>query len=335
MGAACRPPALFMVVAMMEKLTYQIIENYRSDAKNYPGIGRAMQISNGKYEVIVTLDVGIRIMHFSLVGRPNIFDDDCALIENMPDGRTWYSYGGQRLWHAPEAFPRSYAIDDIPLEKYEITDKGIRMYREIEAESNIQKIVEIEFCEDKLIVYNRLVNRNPWPVELAAWTQTAIADGLMVYPVTQRNSGLLPNTHYVVWPYAKMTDSRAYFGEQFITIVTDSQNADPFKFGYPDEYGWAALFTNGMCFVKKFGFCEKAVYPDRGCNLECYVQDWGAEMEDLSPLQTLQPGQMCEHKNEWYLFDNVSCPKPKDEAEIFRVLCPMIESVGLEMPERK
>lgn len=316
----------------MADLTYQIIENYRSDAKNYPGIGKAMRIANHKYEVIVTLDVGIRIMHFSLVGRPNMFDDDCALIENMPDGRTWYSYGGQRLWHAPEAFPRSYAIDDIPLESYETTEKGICMVRAVEAESNIQKIVEIEFCDDKLTVYNRLVNRNPWSVELAPWTQTAIAEGLMVYPVTQRNSGLLPNTHYVVWPYAKMTDPRVYFGERFVTIRTDRKNTDPFKFGYPDEYRWAALFHDNMCFVKTFDFCENAIYPDRGCNLECYVQDWGAEMEDLSPLKILQPGETYEHKNEWYIFDDVQRPDGKDEAGIFRALRPIIETICLAMP---
>jgi len=49
----------------MADLTYQIIENYRSDAKNYPNIGKAIRIANRKYEVIVTLDVGIRIMHFA------------------------------------------------------------------------------------------------------------------------------------------------------------------------------------------------------------------------------------------------------------------------------
>lgn len=319
----------------MGNLTCKIIENYRSDAKNYPPIGKAMYLSDGKYEVIVTLDVGIRIMHFSLVGRPNMLDDDCAYIERMPDGRVWYSYGGQRLWHAPEAFPRSYAIDDIPLEKYELTERGIRMVRAVEAESNIQKIVQIEFCGGGLTVYNRLVNKNPWPVELAVWTQTAVNDALMVYPVTQRDSGLLPNTHYVLWPYAKMTDPRVYFGEKFVTVVTDRKNTDPFKFGYPNEHGWAALLRGGMCFLKTFGFLENGVYPDRGCNLECYVQDWGAEIEDLSPLKLVQPGEMYEHKNRWYIFEDVVRPNARDEGGIFAALQPVIESVGLAMPARK
>ena len=68
----------------MANMTYKILENYRPDAKNYPPVGRAMYLTDGKYEVIVTLDVGIRIMYFSLVGRPNMFDDDCALIEICP-----------------------------------------------------------------------------------------------------------------------------------------------------------------------------------------------------------------------------------------------------------
>lgn len=319
----------------MSKITHEIIENYQEflQAKNYPNIGRAMKLSNGVFDVIVTLDVGPRIMHFSLAGKKNMFNDDCSLIENMPDGKTWYSYGGHRVWHAPEAFTRSYAIDDKPLEKYELTENGICMYREEEEWTHIQKIIEIEFKEDRLVVYNRLVNKGAWPAEMAVWGQTSFAkDSLLVCPVTQRGTGLLPNASYVMWPYARMNDPRAYFGQRFITVNTDSVNPEAFKFGYPDEMGWAALINFDMCLIKSFKHDRKGTYPDMGCSFESYTQNWGGEIEDLTPLKIVKPGKMYEHKNEWFIFDNVKRPDPRNEDEVSDVMAPLLEKAGLELP---
>lgn len=317
----------------MGKVTFEIIENYKPDAVNYKNIGRAMKLTNGIYDVIVTLDVGPRIMHYSLCGQPNMLNDDCALVENMPDGKVWYSYGGHRVWHAPEAFPRSYAIDDIPLEKYELTENGIIMYRQVEEWSLIQKIIEVELLDDRMIVYNRLVNKGAWAIEMAVWGQTSFSkDCLLICPVTQRGTGLLPNTAYVMWPYARMNDPRPYFGQRFITVNTDSVNPEAFKFGYADEMGWAAIINHGQCMIKAFEHDRKGTYPDMGCSFESYTQDWGGEFEDLTPLKVVKPGKTFEHKNEWFLFGDVKRPDPRNEDEVSAVMAPLLEKAGLELP---
>lgn len=310
----------------MNNYTYEMISNYQN-------IGKAIKMTNGVFELIVTLDVGPRIMHFSLCGKPNMFNDDCALKEEMPNGRTWYSYGGHRVWHAPEKFPRSYAIDDIPLEKYELTEKGIVMVRKEEEWTHIQKIIEIQFEPDRLVVYNRLVNNGAWAIEMAVWGQTSFAkDSLLICPVTQRNSGLLPNTAYVMWSYARMNDPRAYFGQRYISVNTNSVDTEPFKFGYADELGWAALINYDMCLIKAFQHDRKGVYPDMGCSFESYTQDWGGEIEDLTPLKLVQPGKTLEHKNEWFIFDGVRRPDPKNDDDIGAVMEPILEKAGLEIP---
>ena len=129
----------------MAKVTYEVFENYQEGKVNFENIGRVMKLSNGRCEAIVTLDVGPRIMHFSLCGEKNMLNDDCSLKELMPDGRTWYSYGGHRVWHAPEKFPRSYVIDSAPLENYTITENGICMYHKGEVWTHNQKMIELEF----------------------------------------------------------------------------------------------------------------------------------------------------------------------------------------------
>src|SRR2546430_11260514 len=54
------------------------------------------------------------LVHFGFVGSPNefhLFPDQVG----QKGGTTWRSYGGHRLWHSPEANPRSYQPDNSPI----------------------------------------------------------------------------------------------------------------------------------------------------------------------------------------------------------------------------
>jgi hypothetical protein len=250
----------------MGSFNYEILDNYRD-------IGKAIKMTDGAYEVIATLDVGPRIMHISLAGRENMLSDDCSLKEEMPDGRTWYSYGGHRLWHAPEKFPRSYVIDDEPLEKYEVLEDGVVLRQKEEDWTHIQKIIEVRLTGGRVRVTNTLVNKGAWAAEMAVWSQTSVSrECLLVCPATQRNTGLLPNTYYVNWPYSRMNDPRVYWGQRFVTVENNRTDPTAFKFGYPDELGWSAIFNFDMCMVKTFTHDRKGTYADMGCSFESYTR---------------------------------------------------------------
>jgi hypothetical protein len=70
-------------------------------------------LSNGAAEVVVTTDVGPRIIRYARAGGEN-------MLAELPDAVTrtalgdWKAWGGHRLWHAPEGMPRSYAPDNAP-----------------------------------------------------------------------------------------------------------------------------------------------------------------------------------------------------------------------------
>ncbi|MGL4554687.1 MAG: hypothetical protein ACRC33_26270, partial [Gemmataceae bacterium] len=46
---------------------------------------------------------------------------------------------------------------------------------------------------------------------------------------------------------------------------------------------------------------EGAAYPDRGCNVETFTDADMLEMETLSPLVTLAPGEAVTHAEAWSL----------------------------------
>ena len=49
-----------------------------------------------------------------------------------------------------------------------------------------------------------------------------------------------------------------------------------------------------------------AEYPDYGCSNEFYTCPDFLEVETLSPLYTLKPGEACEHVEEWELIPEKS-----------------------------
>jgi hypothetical protein len=81
----------------------------------YLNLPNCIRLTNGEVEIIVTTDVGPRIISYNFVGGENILGEhpnarvETALGEFKP-------YGGHRLWIAPENMPNSYAPDNAPIE---------------------------------------------------------------------------------------------------------------------------------------------------------------------------------------------------------------------------
>ena len=71
-----------------------------------------------------------------------------------------------------------------------------------------------------------------------------------------------------------------------------------------------------------------AVYPDYGVSYETYTNDYMMEMESLSPLTRLEPGDTINHLEEWELIENVSRPAADNEEDIQKVVKCCIEGCG-------
>jgi hypothetical protein len=300
---------------------------------DFAGLGRALRVSDGRQEIVAALDVGPRVMRYALgSGGANMFEESIPAAEELGDGRTWRSWGGHRVWHSPEAFPRSYVPDGSPLESWEKLDDGLLLRQAEEPWTHIRKSLEVRLLPDRVRTVNTLANAGAWPVELSVWSMTvASRGGFEVIPVVQRNSGLLPNRSVVLWPDSPMNDRRVGWGERYITIDNDTSVATAFKLGVPNEYGWAAYFNHGMCLLVTHTHQRGASYPDFGCSWETFVADWGVELETLSPLVTLKPGASVSHVEEWRLFEGMDRPG-RDEDALARLLAPVQQAAGITLP---
>ena len=59
--------------------------------------------------------------------------------------------------------------------------------------------------------------------------------------------------------------------------------------------------TKGLKFTLDFDYLEGERYPDFECNVESYTNNIMLEIETLSPLYELQPGETKTHVERWNL----------------------------------
>lgn len=303
---------------------------------NYANYGRCVEMSNGIVEAVITVDCGPRIIRYAFCGKDNMMYEDInrlgcekgsAFDEFYGDGAVWYSYGGHRLWVSPESLPRTYYPDNGTVE-YEINGNSVKFICPEQVRNNIKMITTVTLAETSsdVIVSHEVINTGAFEVEFAAWALSVMSGGGMcVVAQPTRNTGLLSNRAIALWPYAKMTDDRVYWGESYITLTQKKDCASPFKFGLTNESGYAMLFNHDCLFVKNYTHDMNGTYPDGGMSFESYTNSEFIEVETLSPLKKLTPGESVVHSEQWRLFADVKKPAQNDEAAIAEA----VRNIGL------
>lgn len=255
------------------------------------------------------LTTSLRITELLPAGKLNILAD----LSNFPPVPTPYGdfhfHGGHRLWHAPEAMPRTYVPDAGEMAITNLPD-GVILETQTEPHTGIRKRIEIHLAADRpsVTLAHTLANDGLWPVELAPWAITQFRlGGTVVLPMQVGNvdpAGLLHNRQFSLWPYTHFNDPRVIWGDNFIVFKADAA-LPPFKIGYFNPHGWLAYWIDGVLFRKTFAVHPGLHHPDNNCNAEIYCNDLFVELESLAPLKILNPGDSMIHVETWDLFEEV------------------------------
>jgi hypothetical protein len=274
----------------------------------YENLSNCIRLTNGEIEVIVTTDVGPRILHYSFVGGENILGLhleaklETALGEFKP-------YGGHRFWIAPEHMPNSYAPDNSPVEyAFDETKNSIRLSQNVEPVTTTQKQMTVSLSEtgSEVFVRHKITNCGDETIECAPWALTIMRGGgeasIPNEPFAPYSGEtLLPVRNLTVWSYTDFTDSRWRLETDFIRLKTDADKSEPQKIGVLNKQGWAVYEWGNLRFTKRFNFAENAIYPDMNSNTELYTAGNFIELETLAPLKKLDSGESAEHIERWEL----------------------------------
>lgn len=296
---------------------------------SYEGWPNCHRLGNGLVQLIVTTDVGPRIIRFGFAGEENEFYED-KLTFGKRGGDEWRAYGGHRLWHAPEAMPRTYWGDNWPV-RFEQHPSCVRLIQPTEPTTSIEKEMDIHLATGaaQVQVTHRLRNRNCWAVELAPWALSVMAaGGTAIVPLPPRGTYpemLQPVNTLALWAYTDMADPRWRWGRKYILLHQDPTAKTPQKAGAWVPDGWAAYARHGHLFVTTFEPVPGAAYPDLGCSTEVFANAEILELETLGPLVRLQPEAMVEYVERWFLFRDV--PTPMGDTDVDKHVLPKVKMV--------
>jgi hypothetical protein len=266
------------------------------------------RISSPFLELDCLEGAGPRIVGLSYKGSPSLFAEVPHIKIHTPYGEYRY-LGGHRLWHAPEALPRSYIPDSAGLAITTLPD-GLVLDGNTEPGTGIRKRIEIHLDPQRpaATLVHTLANQGLWEVELAPWALTMFRlGGTVILPLQGAGSqpdGLLPDRHISLWPYSRLADPRLRLEDDFILLEARPQSP-PFKIGAFAPQGWIAYWRDGLLFRKTFAVHPALPYPDLGCNVETYCDGDFVELESLGPLARLAPGESVTHTETWELYDRL------------------------------
>jgi hypothetical protein len=287
------------------------------------------KLTNGVVDLIITGDVGPRIIQFGFTGGDNEFVT-YPESTGKTGGDEWRNYGGHRFWHAPEVRPRTYYPDNEQV-SVEQQNGFVRVTQPIESTTGIQKTLDISLSPDKAhaTIIHRLQNHNLWTVELAGWALSVMAaGGEAIIPLPPRGShqdNLQPKSKLALWAYTDFTDPRWTLGRKYILLRQDSAAEFPQKIGATVPDGWVAHVRDNRLFVKTFAFSANGDYPDLGSNVETFTNTTMLEVETLGPMTRVDPSATLEHTENWFLFDGV--PTPASDADVDQHILPKIKGI--------
>jgi hypothetical protein len=298
------------------------------EKQNFKGWPNSWRVANGEVELVLTGDVGPRIMHFGFCGGQNFFKEfaDQMGTSGEPD---WQPRGGHRVWIAPEDPVSSYAPDNLPC-KIAVHSNVIDATGPVEPVTGLEKKITVKMAAEGTTVeiIHQIRNAGSKPYTLAPWALTMLAQGgwgIHGFPPRGTHPEVLaPTNPLVMWAFTHLDDPRWTLTRKFLVLRQDKHNDVPQKLGSFNRHTWGAYLLNFELFLKRYeAAAEPAAYPDYGCSFETFTNAEILELETLGPMATLSPGESLTHTERWSAHRPVLIPKWTDE-ELDRALASIV-----------
>ncbi|MEY2906074.1 MAG: hypothetical protein RLZZ408_545, partial [Verrucomicrobiota bacterium] len=265
----------------------------------FGGWNNCLRLSNAEAELIVTLDVGPRILSYRRPGGANVLKNYQGQLGGCGE-KEWMIRGGHRLWIAPEDELLSYHLDNEPVSRVSEGEGRVTISSRMASPHPLRKDLSITLADkgSRVDLLHSITNEGSTPITLATWALTVMAPGgteiIPQPPLGEHPRDLLPNRTAVLWPYTDLSDPRWKLGRSYF-LLRQQADGTPTKIGLAHGERWVGYLLGEDLFLKTFPLVKGAPYPDGGCNFETFTNADMLEIESLGPLATLQPGESTSH----------------------------------------
>lgn len=302
------------------------------DESDYNG-HKSFTLKNGLVTVVVVPELGGRVMEYKLGAQPLLWANAEEL--NRPagtasaSGRDWRNWGGYKVWPAPQdkwggpPDPEGSRLDSgVYTGSTQLAEAGAQAVTvESPPDPQVTGLQLKRICKaypgtTRLTVEQTMTNVSEKPVTWSVWDVTQV-------PGSLEGGGKASREARVYFPLANNSrfdngfkSLRNSGGSQWKPDIApgimgvEYQGAEG-KIGADSTAGWVAYADekHQYVYVKRFKLDLAAQYPDGGCSVEVYTSAGlpYLEVEVLSPLTTLQPGESYTFTEDWFA---ARCPGP-------------------------
>jgi hypothetical protein len=308
--------------------------------ETYRGWPDSFRLSNGRIEAVVVTAIGPRIIEFKTAGGKNLF----YVRETEAGGHgesEWVFRGGWRLWIAPERRETTYVLDNSPCKAEVVDGKVLRVIAPPQPAAGIQKTIEVSLdpAQPRMHLVSRIRNIGQQPLTYSAWSLSVMRPGGRAFvPLDVGPLDAFDATRMLrLWSYSELGDPRYRFGDRLVQIDQSKvqpapagqsgRRDDESKIGVDSAQGWAAYLLDNTLYLKRFAHDATARYPDGGSTIEVYSSAEFIEVENLSPLTTIQPGGEIAYLEDWWLFGDAAIAA--DEPNALTALQGYVERAAL------
>ena len=276
-----------------------MIQEIRTD----PDGSRILWLADGKTELAIALDYGIRITHLSCAGMQNLlYRQPRDGSDGQVTAQGWRLYGGHRFWLAPESEASTYP-DNQPVQ-YRLLPNGAEVTQPADPWLQVEKTIRVCFREDGTVeVTHRAKNTAATTLHAALWGVTTLAAGgtaEISYEGADLSDSLVPRRTVSLWGSTNLGDPRVQFTADKIAFRQLPMD-DFFKIGVYSKEGFMYTENLGQRLEIRFEPHTIEQLADYGSNAEVYFDRNFMELETLGILQAIAPGESASHTETWRL----------------------------------
>jgi len=273
----------------------------------YCGWEGAYRLRNSVAELVVVPALGGRVLSYKLNGSRNILweneEERGKLYEHTQSpGAKWRNYGGYKLWVAPQDRAQAagwrFGHDNCRCRARLIDDSEIRLTGAPIHATGTQFVTDLKLFphSSRVRLRQRIRNVSEEPVRWGLSDVTQLATQAIVAFPRNSNSRFPDGVRF--WRSSYRDLPQWQIEPRMVAVRTPSEQG---KIGADSDAGWISYRTDDIVYVKTFSHDPTAEYPDEGCTLEVYTCPDYVQVEVLSPLYDLQPGDERVFTEEWSL----------------------------------
>jgi hypothetical protein len=275
------------------------------------GWEHCLRLSNGAWDLVVSTDVGPRVLRCGPLGGANLLKVFPRELGRL-GGPRWRIYGGHRFWVSPERRP--YPPDNRPVAWRRLAG-GVRLLQPREPRVPWRKVLDLRLHprRGEVRATHRLINAGRRPLRVAAWALTVFPGGGVAFlPLPERASfpsRVQPSGPLVLWPYTDLADRRWRFGKRHLFLRVPAGPAAAQKLGAHVPGGWVSYQRSGIRFTIRFQASPRQAATDYGSHVELFTQNGMVELETLGETKLLQAGAELVHEERWLMEAARALPK--------------------------